>query len=370
MPSQDSDETIEKNDWNKYIEAVRQNNINLVGQYIKCGGDLNYPVVPQGAIHCAVYFDFIDIVKLLLEAGINVNQQDEDGDTALHYAVGQTKNIECIKLLLHYGACPLLPNNSSEKATPITVANRADDKQILDILTENVKLTKNLCKAAEDGNVELVQNLLETTEVSVNGLSDELLAPIHEASLAGHLSVVKLLIEFKANINAKVVSEAAKNNTPLHCAATNGHLDIIKYLIENHAINDTVNSSVHTPLLGAVIMEKVDVAEYLIRAGSNVHVRDSIEKTPLHWAAFYGLNSIVLLLLEHGADINALDHFGQPPIHCAVGYPIRVETIKLLIEKGAKVNIMNDMGMTIFDYCVNNTPDEIDLIEFIRKRSE
>ncbi|CAF2967141.1 unnamed protein product [Rotaria sp. Silwood2] len=358
---------IERNDWESYITCVRNNDIDWVNNYIKCEGDLNYPIAPQGAIHCAVFYNYMEMLQLLLEAGINVNQQDEDGDTALHYAVGETKNIECINLLLCYGACPFIKNYSSNEETPIDLAIRQNHKEIIELLMDNADLTKRLCKAAENGDVDLVHNLLTTTKVKINGISHEFVNPLHEASLAGYLSVVKCLIQFNANINAKTTSESTRYNTPIHCAATKGHLDIVKYLLEKGAEKEIVNINKHTPLLCAIIMERTNVAEYLIRSGCNIMARDSVSKTPLHWASFFGLNDIILLLLEYGADINALADFRQPPLHCAVGYPFHTETIKLLIEKGANVSLKNELGLTILDYCHNNNPNDIDLIQFIKQ---
>ena len=50
----------------------------------------------------AIILKRINIVKMLLEAGANLNVQDNDGLTVLHYAVMNDDNLELIKLLLSY----------------------------------------------------------------------------------------------------------------------------------------------------------------------------------------------------------------------------------------------------------------------------
>ena len=46
----------------------------------------------------------IEMVKYLLEKGANVNYRNRAGVTPIHYAMGNTKNNNVIKILLDYGA--------------------------------------------------------------------------------------------------------------------------------------------------------------------------------------------------------------------------------------------------------------------------
>ena len=66
------------------------------------------------AIHLAAMEDQLDIVKVLLEAGANINVKNKKGQTALHVAiVGGFKRI--IKILLEKGA------NSSAQVCSISL---------------------------------------------------------------------------------------------------------------------------------------------------------------------------------------------------------------------------------------------------------
>jgi len=70
-------------------------------------------------------------VELLLHKCANANQQDDTGNSALHYAV-RAKNIPMIYDLIHHGANPHLKNN--EKESVLYIAQRSGNKKILDTL--------------------------------------------------------------------------------------------------------------------------------------------------------------------------------------------------------------------------------------------
>ncbi|OWF44955.1 myotrophin-like [Mizuhopecten yessoensis] len=57
-------------------------------------------------------------------------------------------------------------------------------------------------------------------------------------------------------------------------------------------------------------------------------------RAPLHFAADYGQVEVLKLLLEKGADVNVKDKYDITPILAAI-YEDHVECVKILLEKGA-----------------------------------
>jgi ankyrin repeat protein len=67
---------------------------------------------------------------------------------------------------------------------------------------------------------------------------------------------------------------------------------------------------------------------------ANINVRNKSEWTPLHVAIEKGFYEIAKMLIEKGADVNAINNRGRAPMH----YIENLQVLKKLIEKGANIN--------------------------------
>jgi ankyrin repeat protein len=79
--------------------------------------------------------------------------------------------------------------------------------------------------------------------------------------------------------------------------------------------------------------------------------------TPLHWAALYGQAESCKLLLEHGADLKLVDDLGYSPFRWAIdgGEP---GIVALLIAHGADVNQKDQEGRTPLDVALRKKQHE------------
>lgn len=81
------------------------------------------------------------IIKLLIDNGADINQKDNNGNTALHYAV-KSNDIKAAELLLNFGADLHLQNNSG-----LTALNYANSDQMIELLkshnNKRIKLNQN-----------------------------------------------------------------------------------------------------------------------------------------------------------------------------------------------------------------------------------
>lgn len=97
--------------------AVVSGNIEAVRQHIAAGSDLNVkdPFGGSSPLISAAVFGKTDIAKVLIDAGANLNIQNNDGSTALHCAAFFCRP-EIVKLLLDKKADKSIKNKYNATA--------------------------------------------------------------------------------------------------------------------------------------------------------------------------------------------------------------------------------------------------------------
>ncbi|XP_042637429.1 apoptosis-stimulating of p53 protein 1 [Orycteropus afer afer] len=87
-----------------------------------------------------------------------------------------------------------------------------------------------LLDASLEGEFDLVQRVIYEVE-DPSKPNDEGITPLHNAVCAGHLHIVKFLLDFGVNVNAA----DSDGWTPLHCAASCNSVHLCKQLVESGA---------------------------------------------------------------------------------------------------------------------------------------
>ena len=133
---------------------------------------------------------------------------------------------------------------------------------------------------------------------------------IHCASFSGNTSIIQLLLNRSANINA-----LTKNSlTPLQLSCLKGHIPATKLLLAANArINVTAKRS-WTALHLAATNGHVDCLEILIHAKANINACRPPLGTALHVATHSGFHHVVAVLLANQANPYILNDLHQNPL--------------------------------------------------------
>ena len=208
-------------------------------------------------------------------------------------------------------------------------------------------IVKNVYEAARDGSFDLSYLLwrLDTEERktaldSKTKDGDENATPLIIASRNGNLDSVKILLTFKADVEARGTvkantDEAVEDCSPLWAAAASGHLDVVKLLIDHNANVDGRNATNSTPLRAAAYDGRLDIVKCLAKNGANLNARDEFESTPLMITCYNGHMDVASYLIKRGANPNLRDKAGNTCLHYAAEKG-HTEVVRRLLSLGVK----------------------------------
>ena len=136
---------------------------------------------------------------------------------------------------------------------------------------------------------------------------------------------------------------------------------IVKQLINRGAnINAVTNDEKLTPLMLACKNKNVSVVNCLLQNGANVVLTSNNGWTALHFVVDEFNDSLEILrsLLNYGADVNARSIDNETPLMVA-SRSWYVETVSLLIEQGAYVDLQDEKDNTALHNAVSRKSEEI-----------
>ncbi|KAJ8673561.1 hypothetical protein QAD02_004823 [Eretmocerus hayati] len=173
-----------------------------------------------------------------------------------------------------------------------------------------------------------------------------------------NLDMVKLLLESGADTN----STDNRGNGPLHIALqiddAKKRLLMTKLLLECHALRTSFSNHGPTYVHGAVRIPDFNLVQLLLDAGAQLNCSDRCSPegaagNPLHTAIKYLEGKVRCDMMEKliraGADVDSKDYEGNSCLHHAVEcgtYNEAWELIFLLLNAGAKINCVNDKGIS------------------------
>ncbi|CAE7940413.1 ANKRD50, partial [Symbiodinium necroappetens] len=233
------------------------------------------------ALHWAAIGGQPDVVRLLLRSRANPNSTAADGTAPVHRAAYYGYSI-VVRLLLKAAAIPSLMDNYAE--TPIHKASCRGHSDIVQLLLTaeasrclGVDLAGFFGSAAWDatfraGRLDVVL-LLHASRSSVVCFPRSLLVEVtrfllefgpcrefvlHSACRAGHGDIIEVLLHSGAGVDINAGDDDGM--TALHHAAFYGHVGIVDLLLEARANPNLVMSVLDSPEMSAVDLASFGVA--------------------------------------------------------------------------------------------------------------
>ena len=144
--------------------------------------------------------------------------------------------------------------------------------------TPSADLQTPLILAIQKGSQRVSQVLVTSPQLQVNRPNPNDETPLMLAALKQQEALVAALIQRGADVNRP-------GWTPLHYAATAGHVGIIRLLLEHHAYIDAESPNGTTPLMMAAYYGTPEATKLLLEEGADPLMRNHKGLTALDFAA-------------------------------------------------------------------------------------
>jgi ankyrin repeat protein len=304
------------------VRAVKDQDMSTARELIAAGADVNeQDRETMTALHWAAHWNDLDLVELLLSEGAEAEVSNRYGVTPLHEA-SLVGNTELIEVLLRAGAQPNTGFGTGE--TPVLTAARTGNVEAVRILLSN------------GGSVDISEEWRGQT-------------PLMWAASEGHAEMVEFLIAEGANVNQlsrlidfgerRSATGGAEVNRPpgglssLFFAARSGADAAGEVLVSAGADTDSEETLYGlSPLEAAIINGHWDFATMLIEAGAEVdngalYTAIEARNTPAYTNrpappkqdATYNSMDVIEMLLNAGADPSRVHDWDQMPERQAQG---------------------------------------------------
>lgn len=319
------------------------------------------------ALHAAARINDSDLVTFLVIKGADLELKNNSGDTALHVAV-KSDCYESSRALTGLGADIFALDAEGISALESSLA-RGDVYYDIMINEKTAQL-----KDENNGNGIVhyfvntqnkkaidycVNKKINIDKKNSNGKTPLALALENPKNIVTAQIAAELILAGAAPVNcdAKYFEEAVEQRnmslrmsdgqTPLHMAAIYGHTGIAQYLLDNGADTKAQDISGATPLHEAVRYGRTEIVSQLLANGADVNGKDSLGKTPLLLLIPQDKqNEIYSILLANGANVNQKDMYGDTVLHVASMTKISPEVLGMFTSAGADINIRNKKGLT------------------------
>ncbi|XP_062590628.1 uncharacterized protein LOC134252223 [Saccostrea cucullata] len=320
----------------------------------------------ENVLHDSAFGVNIEMLKFLLDKGLDIKSTRSDGKTVLHLCCLSDKIDMCKYLVNTYPFLLEVTDNNGHNVLHDAVWGGNIDlakfllEKGLDINStrSDGKTVLHLC--CMNGQTDMCKYLVNTypflLEVTDNNGHDVL----HDAVWGGNIDLAKFLLEKGLDIK----STRSDGNTVLHQCCMNGQIEMCKYLVNTYPfLLDVSDDSGENVLHDAAFGGNIEMLKFLLDKGLDINSTRSDGKTVLHLCCLNDkIDMCKYLVNTYPFLLEVTDNNGHNVLHDAV-WGGNIDLAKFLLEKGLDINSTRSDGKTVLHLCCLN--DKIDMCKFL-----
>jgi len=224
----------------------------------------------------------------------------------------------------------------------------------------NRTLPTGLVYAAQRNDIEEVRRRLEAGDDPDAFDPSSLRTALHWAAWNNNVEVIDLLLSKGASL--KIVERVGR--PALSLAAASGSVAAIERLVAAKADVNARDEHGGSPILWAAGLGSPEAVQALLKAGADPNVQDANGMTPLLWAANVGdSRNVAVLAANPNVQIDVVDKISGENALMRAARNGKVEAVRILLDRGAKVDARSQYGMTAFLFaCETGNVDTIKAI--------
>lgn len=141
---------------------------------------------------------------------------------------------------------------------------------------------------------------------------------------------------------------------PIHLATVNGNFTIVKLLIENKANPNVQDNEGNTPLIKSIECGHEHLVKYLLSNGADPNLSDLDNNNAMHWALMTeSIIAIDALMSSKKCDLALKNSKDETCLHLAVRSPlINTVTFDAMIRGGSNLDAKDQFGLTAIDIAI------------------
>ena len=253
----------------------------------------------QTPLMVAVKNGYIEVVRALGEATINIKETDDEGKTAFDYIKIPTTKNERMYSKRMYGALRVLEVEQLIKGYAKIVSYKYEN----DIDFLKVLIRDETCYR----------------------------------------------FKFPKNTECKEIPKPKKVSHKIFKAIKSQNHEMFDILLKEVDLNIT-NRHDYSLLWAGIHYKNLYVVDKVLKKGIDINQLDNNQlHKPIAWSIIHDEVGLLQVLLNNGVDVNSQDKFGSPILFKALYKCKSFKTISLLLDNGANPYLKDERGKTIFD---------------------